>query len=81
MPARTPEAKERAKAAARERYAREKALEHPISTEGAYRARGLGEGKNALCPGCGMRYSEQDFQVDEFGNAIEPTLCLACRSS
>jgi hypothetical protein len=81
MPAVSEEAKERARARARERYREQKALEHPISTEGAYRAKGLGDGKNAVCPGCGKRFGPEDFTIDPYGNAIDPTLCLACRSS
>jgi len=82
VPAVTPEARERARAAARAKYAEEKRNPIEISTLGAYRGPRDGtEEKDSLCPGCGKRYMPEDFSLDEYGNTVEPFLCLSCRCS
>ena len=52
-----------------------------------YRAKGCGDGINALCggpeetrkTGCGRRFTEMDFSVDRFGYPVEHLLCWRCR--
>ena len=80
MPAVTEEAKDRAKAHAREKYAEEKKLAHSIDTRGAYRGPGGGdEGQSANCAGCGELFGPRDFEIDAVGRLIEPTLCWRCK--
>lgn len=77
MPAVTEEAKERAKASAREKYERKK-LGYTLDTRGAYRGPPDGsDGLDARCV-CGERFGSLDFGMDEFGRLIEPTLCWRC---
>ncbi len=79
MPAVTEEAKDRAKASAREKYAQEKKLAHTIDTRGAYRGPPDGnEGQDARCA-CGELFGSRDFETDEFGRLIEPDRCWRCR--
>ena len=52
-----------------------------------YRAKGCGDGVNALCggpeetreSGCGRRFTDLDFEVDQYGNPTEHLLCWRCR--
>jgi hypothetical protein len=44
-----------------------------------YRAKGLSDGQNALCPTCGKRYTWMDFKTDLMtGQLVEPDLCSRC---
>lgn len=77
-PAVTEEAKDRAKAHAREKYAEEKKLAHFIDTRGAYRGPKDGnEGQDARC-GCGELFGVRDFKTDALGRLIEPDRCWRC---
>ena len=83
MPAVTEEARERAKAYAREKYAEEKRNPIDISIIGAYRGPKdenhnlVSEGRDARCV-CGERFGPLDFNMDALGRLIEPTLCWRC---
>ena len=83
MPARTEEARERAKAAARDKYASERAEHRRVDIKGAYRGPGNGdEGEPPNeCAGCGERYKPHDYITDTNGSLVEPVLCLSCRTS
>lgn len=87
MPARSEEARERAKAAARAKYAEDREQHRRVDIKGFYRGpRENGELESegqdpGCCPGCGDLYKPQDFTTDRDGILQEPTLCVGCRSS
>jgi hypothetical protein len=83
MPAVTEEARDRAKAHSRAKYAEEKKLIHSIDTRGAYRGpmdgnhKLVSEGRDARCA-CGELFGPRDFETDSLGRLIEPTRCWRC---